>query len=236
MKKLFVFSIALFCFILSVSAQEKPSVKDNLVGLHVGTGMSAIYNETRSDVYFMYDDYNQKFITVSPYITGYSFGLSYKSFMEKSAGITIELNYVTKGGYNNFYYDMNHSAGDSIYVLFKQSLKYIEIPVLTNIRVGKKNGKLNFYGGPHISYLIKQSMVFLENSYGRNFQVKTGNKFDFGLDGGLGYSYTFGKNTVEMIVKYSHSLSNIYEQQTINKSFLSQNQVISGSIYYYFKI
>jgi hypothetical protein len=221
---------------LSLEAQNNSKVNEHFIGLHGGYGFSAIYNETNSEVYFYYDDFNKKAIETRSYIPGYSFGISYKPFLERLAGLNIELNYVKKGGYNNFYYDIFSDPGDSIYVLFEQRFDYIELPILTNIRIGKKNSRINFYGGPHIAYLLNQNIRFLESTYGRTYQIKTGNKFDFGLNAGMGYGYCFGKSTVEFVVKYSHSLSNIYEQQTINKSFLSQNQVISGSLYYFFKL
>jgi len=183
-----------------------------------------------------YDDLSGTDIQITPYLQNYSLGISYKAFMEKSAGLLVELNYVKKGGYNNYFYDTDTSTVDALLILFRQDLDYIEIPVLTDIRIGKKNGRIHFYGGPHIAYLIKQNVTFLESNYGREYLTKTDKKFDFGLNAGLGYGYYFGKSTVELSIRYSHSLSNIFEQQTINKAFVSQNQVVSASLYYYFKL
>jgi hypothetical protein len=221
-------------FFISFSfGQTLVSIKEHFVGLHGGYGVSSIFSEVLLNPY---DDFNGTSIILNPYIQGYTFGIGYKSFHERSAGLSVELNFVNKGGYNNFYFDTDTTTKDSLLITFKQNFKYIEIPVLTNIRIGKKKGKINIYGGPHIAYLLSQNLSFLESNYGRNYQTKTKNKFDFGLNAGLGYSRYFGKSSIECVIKYSHSLTNNFEQQTINKAFLSQNQVISASLYYYFKL
>ncbi len=214
-------------------AQINNKIKENYLGFHFDINQSRIYSEYNLDV--LNSETNEE-INVTGYHSGYSFGVSYKNFIEKYAGISLELNYITKGGYNNFYYDTDIETADSILILFKQELNYLEFPVYMNLRFGKKNGKFNAYAGPHVGYLLYQKLITLEDTNNRIYQTVVKNKFDFGLNIGFGYGYSFGNNSFEFLIKYSHSLSNIFEQQTINKAFLSQNQVISASLYYYYKI
>lgn len=226
--------VLIFLILFSTSfGQDTTKINEHYIGLHGAAVISTIFSEYDLDVI---DDVSGMDIQFTPYLQGYSFGISYKTFMEKSAGLLVELNYVKKGGYNNFFYDTDTSTVDSKLVLFRQDLDYIEMPVLTDIRIGKKNGRIHFYGGPHIAYLIKQNVTLLESDNGKVYLTKTDKKIDFGLNVGLGYGYSFGKSTVELSIKYSHSLSNIFEQQTINKAFVSQNQVVSGMLYYYYKL
>ncbi len=226
--------LALIFFIGSgLNAQNGQKVKEFYLGMQGAGSLTSIFSE------YKFEDYALISTAIppsSPYLKGYSTGISFRNYMEKSAGILIELNIVKKGGYNYFFYDTDSLSPDLTAVLFRQDLQYFELPILTDIRIGKKAGRLHFYGGPVVSYLFNQKLELLESDNGRTYLTETGRKFEFGIIGGLGFSYSVRKHVLELSARYNHSLSSIYEPQLINKAFLSQNQVISAILQYYYQL
>lgn len=185
---------------------------------------------------FLYENRNEygESIINSIYNYGWTSGIAYKNYSQKSVGLALELNYIKKGGYNEFIFDTDSLTADSTNILFKHELEYIEFPFMMNIRFGKKKLKINLYGGPNISYLIKEKINFLEETYGKSYKSGADMKFEFGLNGGGGISYQIGKNVIEIGMRYSHSLTNIFKYESINSAVYNQNQVISARFHYYY--
>jgi len=178
-----------------------------------------------------------KLYRCTSYLNSFSGGLSFKNFSEKLVGISVDLKYVPKGGYAEYTYDSDTVA--VLPVLFRYLPKYIELTPLMNIRTGKKRSHINIYAGPHISWLINDNIEF---AGGTDTEIHTykntaNTKFEFGLDVGAGYSFDFKKSCIELRFLYSHGLSNIFDVETTNYSYwFIQNQVISASLAYYYKL
>lgn len=166
---------------------------------------------------------------------GINYGIVYKNFLERVAGTYLGLNYVQKGGYGYFTSNENLEPLDSI-VIFRHRLEYLEIPILMNLRLGKKRSRINLYGGPSISYLIKQKILFVGDDPQASYcKTETNKNFEFAINGGAGYSFNFNKGMLELNVIYTHSLTNIFEPQTVNNTLFNQTQMVTASLNYYYK-
>ncbi len=225
--------IIILLFIVSfpdIKAQEEPSfIPEHLIGITGGAGIVSVFSES----ILTYTDRQGNLLVNSPYILRYSGGLSYKYISGKNVGILTELNYIQKGGYNEFMFDINGNVTDS--VLFNHKLDYAELSFMTDIRFGKKHGKINLFLGPHIAYLVKQNLILLEDTYGNEYVNKTNVKFETGISVGGGYSFNFNKGEAELKIIYKHDYTNIFQEKSINNFSFNQNQVILASLSYYYK-
>ncbi|MCD4792072.1 MAG: PorT family protein [Bacteroidales bacterium] len=232
MKKI-IYILSFIIISVGNTYSQKDTIRDNYIGINGGVTMYAIVTENK----FEYEDFfktNNEQIISSLYQNAWTAGIAYKNFSEKSVGTALELNYEKKGGYNVFLYDLDENTEDSTAVLFKHDLEYVEFTFMMNLRFGKKKLKFNLYGGPYISYLFKEKITFLSETSGIQYKTRADSKFDFGVNGGGGISYQFGKNIVELGVRISQGLINIFEYQSINSALLNQNQVISARFHYYY--
>ncbi len=220
---LFIVLINSFSF-----SQETEWETQNYIGINAGPTMTSIfliYNTT--DTSRMIDINN-------PYLISYSAGLSFKNFSERLVGISVDLNYIQKGGYNEFIYDDTLAVTSP--VLFRYLPSYIELTPLMNIRTGKKRSHINFYAGPHISWLLNDKIEFSETN-GHIYKNTADSKFEFGLNAGAGYSFDFKKSSVELRFLYSQGLTDVFNPETSNPyHWFIQNQVISASLAYYYKL
>ena len=223
---LFVVLINSFSF-----SQETEWETQNYIGINAGPTMTSIfliYNTT--DTSRMIDINN-------PYLISYSAGLSFKNFSERLIGISVELNYVQKGGYNEFIYDDTLAITSPVSFTYIPS--YIELTPLMNIKTGKKRSHINIYAGPHVSWLIDDKIEFSADAeVGEHTYKQTADtKFEFGLNAGVGYSFDFKKSNIELRLFYSHALTNVFDAETSNAyQWFIQNQVISASLAYYYKL
>lgn len=212
---------------------QKDTIRDNYIGINGGVTMYAVLTDAEFQYEGFFSTVNEQIIT-SLYQNAWTAGITYKNFSEKYVGIALEINYIKKGGYNVFLYDLNENTEDTTAVLFRHDLEYVEFPFMMNLRFGNKKLKLNLYGGPHISYLFKEKITFLSDPPGKEFKTSADSNFDFGINGGGGFSYQIGKNVIEIGMRYSHGLINIFKYKTINNALFNQNQVISARFQYYY--
>ena len=235
-QKYSVLVLAFFLISIQSFSQRNDSVqlKENYLGFNVAGNIYSTFTDTD----FFFENRDQNFDTIITqedfYRYSYAFGLSYKNFKEKLVGINLELNYIKKGGYNEFHEDIN--GNDSLAIMFQHDLEYIELPFMMNLRFGWKRLKLNFYGGPHVAWLIGQEITILENTFGRQYKDKADFNFEFGVNGGGGISYQIGKHhMIELGVRYSHGITNVFKFETINSAVFNQNQAISARAHYYYR-
>jgi hypothetical protein len=235
MKK-YTITIFLFFVVLLQSnlyAQENEETKfvpEHLIGITGGMNMVSIFSEGP----LSYKDAQNNDIVSSLYLFRKQGGLSYKYISGKNVGLLLDLLYNQKGGYNMFLYDINNKRTDSI--LFNHQLDYAELAFLTDVRLGKKHGKINLYLGPHATYLLKQNIIILEDTFGNEYISGTNKMFEFGIDIGGGYSFHFNKGEVELRFLYNHDFTNVFLEKTVNNFSFNQNQVYSLSFAYYYKL
>ncbi len=212
----------------NLHSQKSTFPPESYIGFRGGWVASAIHIEIPLESY--------------TYLTeGYSFGISYRSFLQKHVGLQLELNYITKGGYN-FYDKDKLSENEGVDTLgldqstiFSLNLNYIELPFFMQIRLGKKNQiKINF--GSHIGYLISQKNTFTSNKITGEYNDAVDNKTEYGVSLGLGFTRLLGKNTIDLDARYSRSWVNLFKYKSINKSIVNQNQAFIISLSFYFKL
>ncbi len=231
MRKLIFILLTLTVFLSEIKAQdEQPFVPEHLFGFTGGVNMVSVFSEEP----LTYTDIHGNLLVSSPYLLRYAGGLSYKYISGKNVGLLAELIYTQKGGYNEFVFDKDGFVTDSI--LFNHQLDYIEFSFLTDVRLGKRHSKINLYLGPHISYLFKQNLILLEDTFGREYATGTNIKLEAGINVGGAYSFHFNKGEVELRFLYIHDFTNIFEEKTVNNFSFNQNQVYSLSLAYYYKI
>ena len=231
MRKLIFILLILTTFSSQVKAQEEELfVPEHLFGFTGGVNMVSIFSEDL----LTYTDRQGNLLINNPYLFRYAGGLSYKYISGKNIGLLTELIYTQKGGYNEFLFDKNGFVTDS--TLFNHQLDYIEFSFLTDVRLGKRHSKINLYLGPHISYLFKQNLILLEDTFGKEYVTGTNIKVEAGINVGGAYSFHFNKGEVELRFLYIHDFTNIFDEKTVNNFSFNQNQVYSLSLAYYYKI
>ncbi len=228
MRKLTIILFAVLVY-STLFSQDTEWETQNYIGINAGGSLTSIF--------LIYQDSDSSLGFSNPYLNSYTGGLSFKSFSEGFIGISVDINYVRKGGYSEFTYDDTLAVTSA--VLFTYIPSYIELKPLMNIRTGKKRSHINIYAGPHISWLIKDEIEFSPDAEisGHTYKQTADSKFEFGLNGGLGYSFDFKKSSVELRFLYSHALTTVFEAETshIDQWFI-QNQVMSASLVYYYKL
>jgi hypothetical protein len=132
-------------------------------------------------------------------------------------------------------------------IQYERNIDYLSFPFLMHAYVGKKRFNISFLLGPYISYAISSNEIFTENneSYEQKyvFDREMDNRFEFGLQGGIGFRNTFSFGIIEIEGNFSYSLTSIYKWGAKNEDpdkdrFFpipeqTQNQGVQISISYY---
>ena len=157
-------------------------------------------------------------------------GISYSYFPQHFASIVMEAQYI-KYGWEEVFLDSANS--------YSRELTYLEFPVLTNFVIGKKNTHLKFQAGIKLAVLLND----LENSDLQDSYIQYYNglaiedTFELGLAMGISLSHILPLGELQLDLRYNSSLSNLFPPaDDLRKLLYSQNQGISLSLYYWFKI
>ncbi len=167
---------------------------------------------------------------------GPAFGLTASYGVSKYISVAAELNYTTMGGKKNGMQAIPGSGNGSLYADFdnKVVLNYLELPVMARITMGDKikyyanvgifggyllsasqkaSGSSKLYSDKEGSQVYSESAVDFNTDTDISAQVKDWN---FGIVGGLGAGYTFGKHGIWLDGRYCLGMPNIWENTTIN--------------------
>lgn len=171
---------------------------------------------------------------------GPTFGLMASYGFNKYLSLVAELNYTTMGGKKNGLQAVNgYGSNGLLYADFnnKTVLNYLELPVMARVTLGDKfkyYANLGIYG----AYLLAanqetsgSSFLYTDKDGTKKYsptdgQVLSFNKdadikgqvkdFNFGLVGGLGAGYTFGKHAIWLDGRYVMGMPNVRENTTVN--------------------
>ncbi len=155
------------------------------------------------------------------FVSGYSGGLIFRYISEPIAGIQIELNYTEKG--------WSGKLDTSAY--YNGHFKYIEMPFLTHITLGKNKTFFTVNFGPYISYQI---MNRIETN--TDYSVEIDNQFEFGYCGAIGLGFHSPIGTFQIEGRYLNSLTNFFSKSTNPQFNASRNQLINISLTYLIRI
>ncbi len=168
---------------------------------------------------------------------GPAFGLTSSYGINKWLSITAELNYATQGGRKNGMQAVNVN-NTLLYADFdnRSSLRYLELPVMARATFGKQfkyYAELGIFGGYLLSaqqkttgssrlyldadgtqaYVGENNIMGFESDKDIRGSIKD---FNYGLTGGIGIGYTFGRHGLWLDGRYVMGIPNIREQSTQN--------------------
>jgi len=150
------------------------------------------------------------FMRFDPYVSmgnmpiGASVGLQYRMILEKYFGLWVELNYQQRG----------FTTSDNL----RRQWDYLELPLLAHFTFGRKMFRFYFNLGPEISYMVKDWGGAME-------EYPVGNRFDYGLTGGLGFELNTRAGIYTLGGRYTFGMGNVFTSDRANY-VTSGNQTI----------
>lgn len=159
---------------------------------------------------------------------GYCGGFVYKYQSEKNWALQLELNYIQKGWTENL---------DTISNSYSRKLNYLELPLITNIILGKKpNFKYYINLGTAFAYFLseKEEVEVNNENYRRVYYEKeVENNFDYSVLGEIGVTYNTGIGEFQIGVRYQLTLTDLFKTSTETDFDNSQNQLWNLSLTYF---
>lgn len=199
------------------------------IGIKGGTNISWINYDAA---------FNQGLIDLD-FKMGYMGGLSIQNFSQPHIGIQMEVLYIQKGFKTKL---------DTISLIqYERTIDYFSFPALMHVYAGKKRFNFSLMLGPFISYAIASEEIFTEsgNRYVEKYEFKRehDNRFEFGLQGGIGFRNTFKFGIIELEGFFTFAFTSIYKWGATNENpdkdrfFIipeqAQNQGIQVTLSYY---
>lgn len=174
---------------------------------------------------------------IKPGIMG---GLTFQFINPKNAGVQFEFLYIQKGFATK--YDTIENTQ------YERSIEYISLPFLMHVSFGKKSFQISLILGPYGSYAIASNEVLTDgnNKINRdyNFDPETDNRFEFGLQAGIGIRNRFSFGIIEVQGSFSFTFTSLYRWEAVNKDpemdkyfelpELVQSQVYQVAVSYYY--
>lgn len=171
---------------------------------------------------------------------GYLGGLTFQYFYQENLGLQFEALFIQKGF---------KTAFDSVSnTQYERTIDYLSVPFLFHGHIGKKNYSVSLVLGPYASYALQSREILTEgqevmqNEY--VYDEKVDNRFEFGLQGGIGLKSTFPFGTLEIQGQYGYSFTSLFKWDAVNpdpdkdRYFAipeqAQNQGLQISLHYYY--
>ncbi len=166
------------------------------------------------------------------FIPATSSGIVMMLFPYTNAGIQLEINYTNKG------YQLVSDTSEASY---QQKLSYFEVPLLTHIYIGKRKNRIAFTVGPQFAYRLQTKTkgnideAIIPAGHFMNTEL-TETTFDMAITGGIALSRKFIFGTLQLDLRYSHSLTNVFNFEVQEYSSWIQNQMFGVALSYIFTI
>lgn len=199
------------------------------VGLKAGVNITSINYDERFNTQVVEQDFK----------LGYLGGLTFQYFNQPNIGIQMEVLYIQKG--------FKTKLDTTENIQYERTIDYLTIPMLMHAYIGKKRFNVSILLGPYISYALSSNEKFTEGDM--NFQQdyewdrEIDNRFEFGLQAGLGFRNAFKFGIIELEGMFLFGLTSIYKWGAVNSDpdkdiFFplpeqAQNQGIQITISYY---
>jgi hypothetical protein len=132
------------------------------------------------------------------YLLGNTGGLIFRYIGAKHYGLQVEANYLQRGW---------QEKKD----LYARRLDYLEVPFMTHFNWGK-SVRFHFNLGLQGSFLLGEKVVQnnTENSTDVQHNLPVQNKFDYGFCGGLGLTGNIKGQVIQLDVRASYGVNNIF--------------------------
>ncbi|MBR9998980.1 MAG: PorT family protein [Cyclobacteriaceae bacterium] len=167
-------------------------------------------------------------------------GLTFQFIHPKNSGIQFEVLYIEKG-FNTKYDSINNTQ-------YERSIEYISIPFLMHVSFGKESYQISLILGPYVSYAISSGEVLTDGtqvtSRAYQFDPETDNRFELGLQGGIGIRNEFSFGIIEVQGNISFTFTSLYRWESVNQDpemdryfelpEMAQSQVYQVAISYYY--
>ena len=174
---------------------------------------------------------------IKPGIMG---GLTFQFINPKNAGLQFELLYMEKG-FNTKYDSANNTR-------YERSIEYISLPFLTHLSFGKKSFQISLILGSYVSYAISSSELLIDGTQEikrtYTWDNEIDNRFEFGLQAGIGIRNSFSFGIIEVQGNFSFTFTSLYKWEAVNKDpemdrffelpEVAQSQVYHVAISYYY--
>ena len=182
--------------------------------------------------------YNQR-VVEQDFNLGYMGGLTIQYFSQPNIGIQMDMIYIQKG--------FKTKLDTITQIQYERTIDYFSFPVLMHAYLGKGRFNVSFLLGPYISYALASNETFTENNVSNTeeyiFDRDRDNRFEFGLQGGIGFRNTFKFGILELEGIFNFSFTSIYKWGASNEDpdrdlfFIipeqAQSQGIQISLSYY---
>lgn len=215
LNKFIVFSAVLFC-LMQLSAQPRIA-REVHIGIVGGANMSS---------------YSYAPKVSQDMAQGYTFGIAARYIEEKIFGLQAEFHMTRRGEKDRFdeYPELS----------FQRDFTYLELPVLAHVYfdLGTKS-EINFDLGPKFGYYLSDKSTaqlegenwesLLSHTYHRyqHHDMPVSNKFDYGLQAGLGYEFKINNGMSLMLQgRYYYGLGNMFPDSKSDVFETSSNQQI----------
>ncbi len=211
-----IIAVCVLCFLTEVSYGQTS------IGIKQGVTFSQV----------SFSDLDNTFNTVfrQALQAGNLTGIAFKYFNQKHVGLQVELNFTQKG------WTQVLASGEK----FKSTLNYVQMPIMTHIRIGDGKLKPFLIGGLFLSYLnaAKENSV-LESENDKvlfHYMIADDKRFEFGLGGGGGLSLDTKIGTFQGTVKFMQGLANIIDEKDATDPTFSKNQSLEVSFGYFYAL
>jgi len=218
--KKIIFAVLLLCVFQNASAQleRMDSRKEfqHFLGVKGGVNFSWLRLEPNPGIVLE--------MNVEPMV-----GISYLFMSQYFAGILVEAEFI-RYGWSESFLDPQNS--------YSRKLTYLEIPVLSNFVLGRKKTHLKIQMGVRIAFLLNDIETInvdplIERFY---YGLEVEDRIELGLALGGGISHKFGFGELQIDARYNASFSNLWEASDDLSRIYSQNQGMTLSFYYWFKV
>ena len=217
-------------FLDTVQVKKKLKLNDySLIGVQYGAALSQVmWNPTQ----------NQKMVLI-PVNVGVTYTLYGKMFgYMPFFGIQTGIFYAREG----YEFEQNEDTGyiPDVAGAKKAVMDILEVPILSHMHVDFWHFKIIAQIGMYAGYrmAINREAVkpgSMDTSIANSF-LKTDNRFDYGIKGGLGFGLVFDPIELHIQAMYKHSLSSLYEpdhnSQYYYRYAYPSNIIISAGLHF----
>lgn len=177
------------------------------------------------------------------WLTGAMAGVQFRYTEEKHFGLIAELNIEQRGWQENY-------KDDAPELSYKQTLTYIQVPLMTHIYFGSRKFKGFVNLGPEFGYMISNSISsnfdyanastlpdFPDNRMTEQLSMEIDNKFDYGIAAGLGMEYFLNRrNSINLEARFYYGLGNIFPASKKDVFDASRGMSLQVTLGYLFRL
>ena len=173
------------------------------VGIKGGVTLSNINYDNKFNQKTFFQEYN----------IGYTGGLTLQYYHQKNLGLQADFLFIQKGFKSR--YDENTQ------IQYQRDIDYFTLPFLMNAYFGKKSFTINLLVGVFGSYALNSNEILTEGNTiidrAYRFDKEIDNRFEVGLQGGIGLKKIFKFGIIQLEGSFAYSLTSIYKWEVSNK-------------------